>query len=98
MAAVLMMSPKLVTLGFLKLKKFWSKVYDVIIFIYEVTNKILSRNSNYILDVVMWSKFVKSSSSMTEVHTWHFCDHNLSFIQIWQEKIIFCGVFLVQVQ
>ena len=29
------------------------KVYDVIISVHDITNKILSRDSNYIVDVVM---------------------------------------------
>ena len=66
MVAVLM-SPKLATLGLLKIKVFWNKGYDAIISAHDVTNIILSRKSNYIVDVVMWSKFGNSSSSMREV-------------------------------
>ena len=36
-------------------------------FVHGVTNKILSRDSNYILDIVMWPKFGNSSISVTEV-------------------------------
>ena len=67
MATIFMMSAKMATLGLLKMKIFWNKVYDVITSVYDVTNKILSRNSNYIVDVVMWPKFGNSSISMTEV-------------------------------
>ena len=67
MIAVLMMSPKLATLGLLKIKVFWNKGYDAIISAHDVTNIILSRKSNYIVDVVMWSKFGNSSISMREV-------------------------------
>ena len=42
MVAVLM-SAKLATLGLLKIKVTWNKGYDVIIFVYDVINKILSR-------------------------------------------------------
>ena len=49
MVAILMMSAKLAT--------FWNKGYDVIIYVHEVTNKILPNDSNYIVDVVMWPKF-----------------------------------------
>ena len=62
-----MMSEKLATLDLLKIKVFWSKGYDVIISVYDLTNKILSRDSNYIVDVVMWLKFGNSSISMSEV-------------------------------
>ena len=54
------------SVGFLQLKVFWSKGYDVIIYIHDVTNKVLSRESNYIVDVV-WPKFGNSSISMKEV-------------------------------
>ena len=67
MAAILMMSAKTATLGLLKLKVFWNKIYDAIICIYDVTNKFLSRDWNYIVDVVMWPKFGNSSNSMREV-------------------------------
>ena len=53
MVAILMMSAKLVAIGLLKIKVFWNKCYDVITFIYDVTNKILSRDSNYMVDVVV---------------------------------------------
>ena len=50
---ILMMSAKLASPGLLKIKIFQNKGYDVIIPDYNVTNKILSRDSNYIVDVVM---------------------------------------------
>ena len=62
-----MMSAKMATLGLLKLKVFWNKGYGVIISVYDITNKILSRDSNYIVNVVMWPKFGNSSISMREV-------------------------------
>ena len=46
---------------------FWNKVYDVIAFVHDVTNKILPRDSNYIVDLVMWPKFGNCSISMREV-------------------------------
>ena len=46
---------------------FWNKDYDVITSVCDVTNKILSLDSNYIVDVVMWLKFGNSSISMREV-------------------------------
>ena len=67
MVAILMMSAKMATLGLLKIKVFWNKGYDVIISVHDVTNKILSRDSNYIVDVVMWPKFGNSSISIREV-------------------------------
>ena len=67
MVTILMMSAKMATPGLLKIKVFWNKGYDVIISVHDVTNKILSRDSNYIIDVVMWPKFGNSSISMREV-------------------------------
>ena len=42
-------------------------IYDVIILDYDVTNRILSRDSNYIADVVMWPKFGNSNVSVRQV-------------------------------
>ena len=67
MIVILMMSAKMTTLGLLKKKVFWSKVYDLVIFIHEVANKISSREANYFVDVVMWPKFGHSNISTTEV-------------------------------
>ena len=61
------MSAKMTTPGFLKATVLWDKGYDVIIPVDDVTNKILSRDSNYIVDVFMWPKFGNSSISMREV-------------------------------
>ena len=63
-----MVSVKLATLGLFKIKIFKKKGYDVIIADYDVSNKILSHNSNYIKDMVMWPKFGNSSISMREVN------------------------------
>ena len=51
-----MMSAKMATPGFCKIKVFWKKGYDIIISTSDVTDKILSRDSNYVADVVMWQK------------------------------------------
>ena len=66
MVANLMMWAKLVNLD-LKIKVFWNKGYEVIVSVNDITNEILSRYSNYIVDVVMWPKFGNSSISMREV-------------------------------
>ena len=49
---ILMMSAKLATPGLLKIKIFQNKGYDVIILDYHVSNKILSRDSIHIADLV----------------------------------------------
>ena len=66
---ILMKSAKMVTPALFKMTVFWNKGYDVIIPVNDVSNKILSRDSNYIVDGFMWRKFGKSSISMKEVIT-----------------------------
>ena len=63
------MPAKVTTSGLLKITVFWKKGYDVIIPVDDVTIKILSRDSNHIVDVFMWPKFGNSSISMREVIT-----------------------------
>ena len=63
------MSAKMATPDLLEVTAFWNKGYDVIIPVDDVTNKILSRDSNYIVDVFMWPKFGNCSISMREVIT-----------------------------
>ena len=67
MIAVLMISAKLITVDLLRIKVFWNKGYGIIIFVHEVTNKILSRDSKYTVDVVIWPKFRNSRIPMREV-------------------------------
>ena len=57
------------TPGLFKIKTFWNKGYDVIISVNDDTDRILSRDSNYIVVVVMWPKFGNSNISMSEVIT-----------------------------
>ena len=86
-----MMSAKLATLDLLELKVTWNKGYNVIVFVHDVTNKILSRYSKNIVDVVIWPKF----------GNYHFYDrsnHNLNFIRIAPISQFFWEVLLVQVQ
>ena len=67
MVKILMMTAKVATLSLLKIKVFWNKSYDVIIYAHDVTIKFLSRDSNYILEVIMWPKFGNSSISTRKV-------------------------------
>ena len=64
MVTVFMMPAKMATVGLLKIKLFWNNSYDVKISYHDVTNKILSRESNYIAEVV---KFGNSSISLREI-------------------------------
>ena len=43
------------------------KVFDVIVSVHNVANKILSNDSTCIVYVIMWPKFGNSSTSMREV-------------------------------
>ena len=58
------MPANMTTPGLLKMT-----VYSAIIPVDDVTNKILSRDSNYIVDVLMWAKFDNSGICMREVIT-----------------------------
>ena len=62
-----MMFSKMVTLAHLKVKVIWDKGYDVIIPVHDITNKILSFDSNYVVDVVEGPKFGDSRIFMREV-------------------------------
>ena len=64
-----MMSAKMANSVLPKIKMFYNKGYDVIIPVNDLTSKVLSNDSNYIVDVFMWSKFGNSSISMKEVFT-----------------------------
>ena len=48
-----MMPAKMAILGLLKIKVFWNKGYDAIVSIHDITNNILSCDSNYIVDMVI---------------------------------------------
>ena len=67
MVAILMIPAKMAPLGLPKIKVFWNRGYDVIIYVHDVTNQILSRDPKCIVDVVMWPKFGNSSIYMREV-------------------------------
>ena len=79
MVAVLTTSARLASLGLLKINVFWNKRYDVIISAHDQKiwhvmspkmtchQKILSCDSNCIVDVVMWPKLGNSSISIREV-------------------------------
>ena len=87
-----MMLAKMATLDLLKIRVFWYKGYDVIISVHEVANKFLSRNSNYIIDVVIWPKFGNCSISMRKV---------IKTSILWgvdQKNRFFWGVALIQDQ
>ena len=86
------MSAKMATPGFLKIKVFWKKGYDIIISVHHVNKKILSRDSIYNVNAVMWPKFGNSSISVREVII-------TSILQGFDETDrFFWGVVLVQVQ
>ena len=61
------MSVKMANPSLIKIKVFFSKGYDVIISVHDVNSKMLSRDSNYNVNVVMWAKFGNSRISVREV-------------------------------
>ena len=62
-----MMPVKVATPDLFKTTVFWNKGYYVIIPVHDVSHKILSLDSNYVINVVMWPKFDNSSISIREV-------------------------------
>ena len=64
---MLMMAVKMAAPALLKIKVFWNKGYYVLYSVYDFTKKILSDESTYIMDVVMWPKFGNSSICIREV-------------------------------
>ena len=64
-----MMSTKMTTLDLLKIKLSENNSYDVKTSVHHINNKILSRDSKYTVDVVMWPKFGNFKISMREVIT-----------------------------
>ena len=67
MVTIFIMSAKLASPVLFKLKEFQTKGYDVTIINYDVTNNILSRDSNYVVDVGMLLKVGNCSISMRDV-------------------------------
>ena len=65
MVTILMASVKLANPTLLKIKIFRNKGYGITIL--GVTNKILSRDANHIIDVFMCPKFGNSTISIREV-------------------------------
>ena len=55
------------THGLHEIKILWNKRYNALIPVHGVTNRILWRDSNYVVGMVMWQKFGNSSIFTTEV-------------------------------
>ena len=89
MVTILMVSAKITTPGLLKISVFWDKGYEVIIFAYDATNKILLRDK--ILLRSCDQSLVTSTSMRKVIITsilWGFD----------QKNYFFWAVVLVQVQ
>ena len=67
MVGILRISAKLSTLSLLKIKAFWYKGYDAIYSVHNATKRILSLDSNHIVNVVIWQKFDNSSIIMRKI-------------------------------
>ena len=63
MRAILRMASKLTTSGLFKTNVFRNKDSDVIASVHDVTDKILSRDSNYVVDVIILLNFGNASIS-----------------------------------
>ena len=66
---IFMITAEMASPGPLKIMVLLNKGYDVIISVNDATNRILWDDSNYIVDVFMWTKFGNSSISMREAIT-----------------------------
>ena len=62
-----MMLAKLATLGLLEIRLLWNEFYEVIKYANDLTNKILSRGSNHIVNMIMRQNIGNSSISLREV-------------------------------
>ena len=85
-----MIPAKLATLSFRKIKVFSNEVYDVIISVHDVTNKILSHESNGIINLIMRPKFGNSSISMSKVII-------TSILEGFDQKNTFLALVLIEV-
>ena len=66
MVAILI-SAKLTAPTLLEIRVFWNKGY-VVISVDDITNKILSRGSSFVVDLIMWVKFTNSIISVAEAN------------------------------
>ena len=66
MVTILIIWAKMTTQGLLKIKKFWNKGFEIVIFVHDFTNNFFSLDSHYIVDMAMWLISGNSSISMTE--------------------------------
>ena len=67
MVSILLMSAKMAMWGLLRSKILWKKGYGIIISGHDAIIPILSRDSNFNVNVVMWPKFGNFSISVREV-------------------------------
>ena len=86
------MSTELATPSLPKIKIFWKNYYGVIIYTHDTSSKVLSHESSYIVDELMWPNFGKSSISWKELI-------KTSFLSTFDNRnYFFWGVVSVQVQ
>ena len=78
------------TLGLLKIKVFWNKFDSVIISVHGVNSKTFPLDSNFIVYVVMWSKFSNSAFLLEKLLK------PQSYKYLTREKSFFRRVLLVQ--
>ena len=78
----MIISAKMATPGPLKIMVFWNKDYGVIISVSDVTNKILSTDPNYIVDLFVWPKFGNCREVITTSILQEF-DQKTAFFEGW---------------
>ena len=78
MVTVLMMWAKMATLDFLKIQVFGIKGYNVTTSVYDVINKNLSHDSNFIVHLVMWTDLTRKTTFLRgglgqslKIYDWH---------------------------
>ena len=62
MTAIFTIPAKLAASSLNEINVFCNKSYDVVNSVHDITSKILSSDSNFVVDVIMWPKLGKSSS------------------------------------
>ena len=85
------MSAKIATLGLPEIKIFWSKGYDVIISVHDVTNKTL-HVTQVLLKILSGGQSLVTPASLWQKY------YNLNFTRIWPENPLFLKGGLGQVQ
>ena len=80
-------------LGLLEINMFLNTSYDVIIYVHVVTNKTISCDSKYIVDVIMWPKLYTSVEKGIKLKVRKFWGLILEFADVTGKKLGDGGLF-----